>query len=112
MHEATVAREIAEVVTRAAAGQLSRVCVIRLQIGAFSCIQDDLLRLAFDVAARDTVAQGARLEIDRIPARAWCERCGRAYPVWHTETPCPHCGGRSRSISGGREALVQEIEGD
>ena len=113
MHEASVANEILEIVQQAAdAGDVQKVTAITLQIGTFSCIQPDLLQVAFDVLSRGTLAQGATLEIEWMPAKAWCSQCQQEYEITFTGRVCPTCGVVSRQITGGREALVKSIEGE
>ena len=113
MHEASVASEILEIVQQAAtAGEVQKVSVITLQIGLFSCIQPELLQVAFTIIRRGTLAQEASLEIEWMPAKAWCSQCRQEYPITFTQRACPVCGLVSRRITGGREALVKSIEGE
>jgi hydrogenase nickel incorporation protein HypA/HybF len=113
MHEASVASEILHIVQQAAAaGGVDKVTTITLQIGAFSCIQPDLLQFAFDVISRNTVAQDAKLQIISMPGKAWCNHCQQEYEITFTQRACPVCGIVSREIVGGKEAVVQSIEGE
>ena len=113
MHEASVANEILEIVQQAAdAGDVQKETAITLQIGTFSCIQPDLLQVAFDILSRGTVAQEATLEIEWMSAKAWCSQCQQEYEITFTGRVCPTCGAVSRQITGGREALVKSIEGE
>lgn len=112
MHEASVASEILRIVEQAAVqGGVSRVTAITLQIGVFSCIQPDLLQVAFAVVSQGTIAQDALLQIEWLPGRAWCSHCRQEYAITFTERACPCCGAVSREIVGGREALVKDMEG-
>lgn len=113
MHEASVASEIIHIVEQAAqTANVHRISSITLEIGIFSCIQADLLQFAFEVVSKGTVAEYASLTIQWLPAKAWCKHCQKEYAITFTERACPHCGIISRQITGGREALVKEIEGE
>lgn len=113
MHEASVASEIMHIVEQAAqTGGVQKISAITLEIGVFSCIQADLLQFAFAVVSKGTIAEGASLTMCWLPAKAWCKSCQREYAITFTERACPQCGAVSRQITGGREALVKEIEGE
>ena len=49
---------------------------VRLEIGQLAAVMPDAMRFCFDVCARNTVLEGAALEIVEIPGRALCDDCG------------------------------------
>jgi hydrogenase nickel incorporation protein HypA/HybF len=61
MHELSLTQEIISIACNAASGQ--RVHVISVQVGELSCVSPDALAFCFDVVARGTLAEGARLDI-------------------------------------------------
>lgn len=63
MHELSVTREIVSIACSAASGQ--RVHGISVVVGTLSCVSPDALAFCFDVVARGTLAEGARLDIRR-----------------------------------------------
>ena len=64
----------------------------------------------FDAVTRDTVADGAKLEIIRIPGTAWCMACSKAVPLSARYDPCPECGGHQLQMTAGDELRVKELE--
>jgi hydrogenase nickel incorporation protein HypA/HybF len=95
---------------QARAGDCARVLAVRLEIGALACVEPEAMRFNFEVIARGTVAEGAALEISRVPARAWCSGCSREVPVERMFAPCPECGAELWGATGGDEMRVKELE--
>ncbi|HUN67626.1 MAG TPA: hydrogenase maturation nickel metallochaperone HypA [Burkholderiales bacterium] len=64
MHELTLAENVLQIVEEAARREsLRRVHAVRLEIGQISSVEPEAMRFCFDAVARDSVADGARLEI-------------------------------------------------
>ena len=74
MHELALAQEILDVVAARSGG--ARVTRVVLEVGKLAAVLPDALRFCFDLAAEDTVARGASLEIVETPGRARCRGCG------------------------------------
>lgn len=103
MHELSLASAIVNTVERHAGGK--QVTVISMQIGTMRQVMPDSLDLYVDMVGRGTVCEGARLDLEIIPARLRC--CGAEW-----EPPsfrCPTCGGGGEVIAG-NEFLVESIE--
>ena len=67
MHELSIANGIVELCAERAGGE--RVTRVRLEIGQLSAVLPDAVRFCFDVCAKDTVVEGALLEIIETPGR-------------------------------------------
>jgi hydrogenase nickel incorporation protein HypA/HybF len=67
MHELTLAQSVVDIVEEAARREgATRVASVRVELGALSHVEPESLAFAFEVAAREGCARGARLEICRI----------------------------------------------
>jgi hydrogenase nickel incorporation protein HypA/HybF len=89
----------------------SRVHLIVLRIGALSGVQPEALRFAFDVVTKDTLAEGATLEIDTVPARARCPDCELDFePDSSFIFTCPRCSRICGELAQGRELELARIE--
>lgn len=108
MHELSITRSIIAIVGEHAAGR--RVTRVRLKVGKLSAIMPEAIRFCFDLCAAETLAAGAKLEIDEIPGRARCEDCGKEMALTVLAGRCA-CGGTLRIIAG-EELLIKEIETD
>jgi hydrogenase nickel incorporation protein HypA/HybF len=112
MHEMAVTESILEIALRhAAQARAQRILAVNLVVGELTGFVDDSIQFYFDILARDTPAQGSRLQIDRIAARARCRQCGAEYaPPDARLWTCPACGALGGDVSAGREFYVASIE--
>ncbi len=88
----------------------SRVHVLRLRIGALSGVVPDALQFAFEVLTPDTLAEGAELVIENVPARFWCETCRREFESADMFAECPSCSRPSSELRAGREMELTSLE--
>ena len=103
MHELSLAGAIVNTVERHAGDQ--RVTVINLQIGTMRQVMPGSLELYVDMVGRGTVCEGARLELEIVPARLRCCDAEWEPPSFR----CPSCGGGGEVVAG-NEFLVESIE--
>jgi hydrogenase nickel incorporation protein HypA/HybF len=67
MHEGTLINELVhKVAAIAEAEHAQKVTVVAVRVGDFSHVSPDHLREHFEHAARGTIVQGARLDIDVV----------------------------------------------
>ena len=88
----------------------SRVHEIRLRIGALSGVVPDALQFAFESLVEGTAAEDAKLTIEHIPARFWCEKCRREFETARLFAECPACNNPSRELRAGRELELASLE--
>jgi hydrogenase nickel incorporation protein HypA/HybF len=62
-----------------------------LRVGAFSGVDADALRLAFEAVSAGTVAAGASLVIEGVAPRCWCTRCQAEFAPPGPLFSCPNC---------------------
>lgn len=86
----------------------ARVESIRLRVGELSGIVPRCLEEFFPAAAAGTRSEGARLDIEPLPARIKCPDCG--YEGRPHGALCPVCGGSSFRLVAGREFYVESME--
>lgn len=114
MHETAVTKLIFETVLQfAQKHEAERVLNVRLEIGAFSDLSDGWMQKFFDLFAKGSVAEGARLSVSRKPAMLACGSCKRQYPVeipHFQDARCPYCGGDTARLLRGREYVVTAID--
>jgi hydrogenase nickel incorporation protein HypA/HybF len=114
MHEISIATAIVEELEEVAAESgYAHVYAVRLQVGELSCVVNEALRFAWDLATEGTIVFGARLDIERIPVSLECSACGRiGEPPSKHHFICAACGSPSTTIVRGRELLVAAMEVD
>ena len=112
MHEVSLAERMLRIALEAAEGHgEGRVKSARLLLGALSCCEPETLRFAFEIASRDTRAEGCVLEIVPIPARLKCRACGLEHEGEFLD-PCPVCHDVGSEVLQGRELRLESIEVD
>ena len=79
-------------------------------VGQLAALEPDSLRFCFDLVMKDSIAEGAVLQIDSLPGRGWCARCAEAVPIAALYDACPRCGSYQVQASGGTEMRVKELE--
>ncbi len=111
MHEMSLAEGIRGIVEQAAAeGGFARVKSVVLEIGALSTVEVESLRFCFDVVMRDTVADGAAMEVVDVAGAGWCMQCSETVPIAALYDPCPRCGSYQVQATAGTEMRVRELE--
>lgn len=114
MHETGVCRDIVETVEMSAlAGHAKKVVEVRLKLGEVHDVVPEILSGAFGWMSRGTVAEGARLVIERVPFTVQCEDCGHIFRLDTADERtwrCPECASRNYRLHTGREFLIDTIE--
>jgi hydrogenase nickel incorporation protein HypA/HybF len=111
MHELSLMQSLCEqVVGEAQRHQAERVTCIRLRVGALAGVDPQALRFAAEVVLVGTCAQGARLEIEDVPATFWCSSCRKAFETGDGVGLCLACGRISAKLLRGRELILTSLE--
>jgi hydrogenase nickel incorporation protein HypA/HybF len=107
MHELGITRNIVSIVAEAAQGR--RVRRVTLDVGKLAGVTPDAIAFCFDIVAKDTALDGARLDINEIPGRCRCRDCGSEFEVATLYEACP-CGSRAVDRLQGEELKIREME--
>jgi hydrogenase nickel incorporation protein HypA/HybF len=111
MHEMSLAEGILQLVEETARREQSaRVTAVCLEIGRLASVEVESLRFCFDAVVRDSVADGAKLEIVEVPGAGWCMDCDAPVAMADRLGACPQCGNYRVQVTGGTEMRVKEIE--
>jgi len=113
MHEMSLAVNIVELVSGKARDAGARtITAIELEVGKLSGLMPEALAFCFAAAARDTLAEGARLEIREVDGGGRCLDCGHAFVLDSLLAQCPQCEGYAVEIVQGRELQVISLTVD
>ena len=110
MHELAIAEAVLDVVVRHAGDR--RVARVDLRVGHLRQVVPSALGFAFTLVAEGTVAEGAELVIEDVPARGRCRACGSEGELPGFPLLCPACGGADLDLLAGEELLVEALELD
>lgn len=108
MHELSLASAIVDTVERHADGRA--VTAVQLRVGRLRQVVPDSLEFYFELVARETVCDGARLELEIVPAELHCRICAHEWRLVEPLFRCPECGERSVDVLAGEEFEVESIQ--
>ena len=107
MHELAVTESIVDAIVEKVGD--GPVDAVRLEIGRLSGVMPDSIRFCFRIVADGTGLEGARLDIDEPPGRAYCRDCRREFALDDPILLCD-CGSADLDILAGRELRIVSVE--
>jgi hydrogenase nickel incorporation protein HypA/HybF len=113
MHELAIAKELSGIVYEVAGREnLEKVTKIDVCFGQMIQVVPEIFTFALEETIRDTVADGAEIAIEVLPAILLCRSCGREFKLENNTFVCPGCGSSEIEMKQGREIYVKSIEGE
>ena len=113
MDEHEVASGLLEIIDQAAyKNSVRKVRKVHVAIGGRRGLDQARLKADFANSARNTVAEGAELDIEILPVRRHCQNCGDTFNGDVHDLPCPKCGHPHTEPISGEEAKVVDMEVD
>jgi hydrogenase nickel incorporation protein HypA/HybF len=111
MHEIGLMQRMVEVALDRAAGAGARhVQRMTVRVGAESGVVPEVIALAFDVATRGTIAEGAELQIEDVPLVCFCVACDMEFAPEDALHECPGCHRLGAQVRRGREFELASLE--
>jgi hydrogenase nickel incorporation protein HypA/HybF len=114
MHELPITESILKIVLKhAETNNVRQVMAIHLQVGKLSDLEDEWIQRYFDYLSKGTVAEGAKLKIERMPIMLQCSACFTSYEAEATklgDVVCPNCGQKDSTLLSGREYYIKDME--
>lgn len=111
MHEMSLAEGVLQLIEDAARrDRFTKVSTVWLEIGQLSGVEPEALAFCFDAVTRNTVAEGARLEIITLPGQGWCQDCAQTVSMTEVFDACPKCAGFPLRVTAGTDMRVKELE--
>ena len=111
MHEVSIMEEAVRLaVDTAKAKGAGRVSGLRLRVGVLSGVVPEAMHFAFEVVCRGTIAEGAKLEIESVPATCWCADCQAEFECGDWLDECPGCHNLSSELRRGRDLEITSVE--
>ena len=88
---------------------IKNVKKLTVQVGALTGVVPRYLTMYYGDVTEGTSLEGSELEIEEIPAEAFCRGCGEVFNPEETEEKCPACGYGSYDVLHGKELTIKEI---
>jgi len=108
MHELSVATAVLNTALRNAAER--RVTAVAVRAGRLRQVVPDSLRFYFEIVARDTACEDARLDLTEVPVRLRCGQCGEEWEPGWPLFRCSRCASADVEVLSGEELEVEYIE--
>ncbi len=106
----SIAASVLEAVRKESARRAARVLAVGVKIGPLAGVDAESLRFCFDALVLGTELAPLALEIEALPWRNRCRRCGLAFAVEEYRTACPECGSGETDFAGGNELEFAYME--
>ena len=111
MHEVGLMENaLAIALKRAADEGAQHIHQLTMRVGPLSGVVAEALEFAFDVLARGTIAEGATLEVERVPILCYCSTCRLEFQPDDLFCECPGCHTPSGEVRQGRELELASLE--
>ena len=111
MHELSLmGNTLATVFEEARRNNAEKIDALRMKVGAMSGVVPEALEFAFQALTEGTIAEGARLDIDKVPITCYCKLCKLEFEPEPYSYVCPSCREASMEIRRGRELEIVSIE--
>jgi hydrogenase nickel incorporation protein HypA/HybF len=113
MHEIRIAEDLSGIVLEAAVKEkLSKVICVNITFGQMVQIVPDIFRFAFEEIVRDTIVQGAEINIEVLPVKMKCRNCANEFLIADNTYSCKSCSSVDLDIMQGKEIFIKSIEGE
>jgi hydrogenase nickel incorporation protein HypA/HybF len=108
LHELSIAESVVRIASRQADGR--RVTKVQMKVGHLRQVVPSALAFGFELLAEGTPVEGAKLEMEQVPAEGRCRGCGAESRLGSFPLQCQGCGGFDLEILKGEELLVESLE--
>jgi hydrogenase nickel incorporation protein HypA/HybF len=107
MHELSIADAVVRIACAHADGR--RIETVEIKIGHLRQVVPDSLAFAFTLVAEGTLAEGAELVMEEVPAAGICRVCGTESELPGFPLACARCGSLDVELVRGEELLVDAL---
>jgi hydrogenase nickel incorporation protein HypA/HybF len=111
MHELSIVASLFEILEeKAKEKKAKKILSVKLKVGALSGVVPEFLETAFEIYKKDTLAAESKLEIEKVPFKIRCQRCGAEMVRDDFVFICEKCDSRELKTLSGTELLLEKIE--
>ena len=111
MHELSVTESLLKIALKhAEKANAKRVTDLNIVIGDLASMVDDSIQFYWEIIAKGTIAEQAKLNFRRVPAQLQCMTCSEMYHPTDRELACPKCNGINVKIITGEEFALESID--
>ena len=111
MHELPITQQILSIaLSEAEKINAQKITAINIVQGDYTDYVPEIVGQYLEIISEGTIAEGAVLNIEHIPAQLRCEDCGRESTVEHFRMRCPICNSINTKLIKGKEFYINSME--
>jgi hydrogenase nickel incorporation protein HypA/HybF len=114
MHELAIMADILKIVLDyAEKNDARRVISVKLKVGEMTDLEDTWMQRYFDHLTENTIAGGAKLNLERLPIVFTCKTCATPFAVEKNQwdrAVCIKCGSKDLLLTSGNSFYLDSIE--
>jgi len=113
MHEGAIAKSLLDIASQSfMEADLSEVTLVKVIIGKFHNIVNDVLQMHFDLMKKEIAGfEQAILEIEEKDLVIKCRKCHKTTGINDISFACSDCGSTDTDLIQGNELYIASIEG-
>lgn len=113
MHELAVTQGILKICLDESKDKgFNKINEIRINVGELTGLIPSCIEYYFNIISKDTVAEGAKIIVHKIPIEIKCKKCGFNGVIDKGQYTCSNCQSNNIEIVNGREFYVDSLEVD
>lgn len=111
MHELSIIANLFEILEeKAKEKKAKKIVSVKLKVGKLSGVVPEFLITAFDIYKKDTIASDAKLGIEEVPIKIYCQKCKAEMIIDDFVFICSECGSRELKTLSGTELFLEKME--
>ncbi len=111
MHELSLVANLFEIMEQKAKQEnAQKITYVKLKVGVVSGAVPELLKTAFDIYKKDTIASDAKLEIEKVPLKLKCKKCGSVTTKDDLVLNCSQCSSTDLETLAGTDLYLEKME--
>lgn len=112
MHEITLSQNTVEIMQGfGVENNVQRITAVWIELGGFSCVEPEAFKFCFNIACRETLAEGCILHLDEVSAKSWCYACQKNIRLLSPGVLlCPNCGSHDLRVIADDGMTIKRIE--
>jgi hydrogenase nickel incorporation protein HypA/HybF len=87
-----------------------KVLKVSLKVGELTGVIPDSLSFCFELLSKSTIAENARITIEKVPIRGYCSKCKGDFVITNNHYRCNTCGNINIDLTSGRELQIDHLE--
>jgi len=111
MHELSLISNLFDILEKQAHNKNSKKIIhVKLQVGILSGAVPELLKSAFDIYKKDTIAREAEITCEKVLLKMYCKDCRVESTSDDYILTCSKCGSSNLKTLAGTELILEKIE--